>query len=310
LRAAVLGVSRSGPLRRVWRLLRGVCWLVSELVGSLLKYLYLASSAAGLGGKWLGRAAPLLLPLCAAAAAREGRLTVADAQRVGAALRRRARSRAALCAAAAAAAGAAATTNEGLRRSMVFNRKMVPLALEYNFHQWLLLPASEEERVAAFQRLHERHAPSVLAAILDLRGFYIKIGQVISSFGDSFVPTQFVDALSVLHDAAPAQPLERARAIVESELGVRMGSLFSSFDPEPLGSASIGQVHAATLRGGPDVVVKIQYPEAERFFTNDLRALKNFCRVFSPSNVELMEEIEKQFETEFDYRRDPPWRLF
>ena len=93
------------------------------------------------------------------------------------------------------------------------------------------------------------------------------------------------------------------RRLVESELGAPVEDLFSRFDLEkPLGAASIGQVHAATLRNGLEVVVKLQYPDAERFFRNDIRCLKGFCRVFSPENVELMEEIEKQFVTEFDYR--------
>ena len=51
-----------------------------------------------------------------------------------------------------------------------------------------------------------------------------------------------------------------------------------------------------------DVVVKLQYPDAQRFFRNDIRCLKAFCRAFAPENVELMEEIEKQFTTEFDYK--------
>jgi aarF domain-containing kinase len=76
---------------------------------------------------------------------------------------------------------------------------------------------------------------------------------------------------------------------------------FSQLD-RPLGAASIGQVHSATLANGLEVVVKLQYPDAERFFRNDIRCLKSFCRVFSPENVDLMEEIEKQFVTEFDYR--------
>lgn len=203
----------------------------------------------------------------------------------------------------AAVARAALAANEGLARTMRFNRKMVPLAIEYNFYRWLLEPASAAERKEIFGRLHARHAPEVLEAIYELRGFFVKIGQVISSFGDSFVPEAYVEALQVLQDAVPAQPGSYVRRLVESELGAPVEDLFSRFDLEkPLGAASIGQVHAATLRNGLEVVVKLQYPDAERFFRNDIRCLKGFCRVFSPENVELMEEIEKQFVTEFDYR--------
>ena len=56
---------------------------------------------------------------------------------------------------------------------------MMTWQVEYRFYQWLLKPAKEEERGRIFARLHARHAPEVLDAIYELRGFYIKIGQVI-----------------------------------------------------------------------------------------------------------------------------------
>jgi hypothetical protein len=206
-----------------------------------------------------------------------------------------------------AAARAALRSNEGLARSFAFNRKMVPMAVEYKLYRWLMRPAPQAERDATFKRLHDLHAPEVLAAIWELRGFYIKIGQVLSSFGDSFVPAQFVDALSALQDSAPAQPADHVRKLVESEIGAPLEEIFSSIDLDvPLGAASIGQVHAATLKNGLEVVVKVMYPDAERFFRNDIRCLKMFCRVFSPENVELMEEIEKQFGT-LEEHRDADW---
>jgi len=198
---------------------------------------------------------------------------------------------------------AALTCNEGLARSMVFNSKMVPLALEYRFYQWLLRPASNEEKRQTYARLHARYVPNVLAAVYKLRGFYVKIGQVISSFGDSFIPTEYVDALKVLQDKVPPQPPKYIKKVVEAELKAPIDDVFRSFDLEtPLGAASIGQVHAATLHNGLDVVVKLQYPDAEKFFRNDMECLKAFCAIFAPENVKLMEEIEKQFITEFDYR--------
>ena len=124
-----------------------------------------------------------------------------------------------------------------------------------------------------------------------------------SSFGDTFVPSEFVDALLVLQDSVPPQPASYIRELLEAELRAPIEEIFMSIDLEaPLGAASIGQVHAAKLRNGCDVVVKLQYPDAQRFFRNDIRCLKAFCRAFAPENVELMEEIEKQFTTEFDYK--------
>ena len=83
---------------------------------------------------------------------------------------------AALTMATVASARGSIRRNEGLQRSLKFNKKMAPMAIEYRFYQWLLAHADPAERKRVFKRLHQRHAPEVLAAIYELRGFYIKVG--------------------------------------------------------------------------------------------------------------------------------------
>ena len=91
----------------------------------------------------------------------------------------------------------------------------------------------------------------------------------------------------------PVQP-----EAIEAELGAPISEIFSDFCDEPLGAASIGQAHAATLRGsGLPVVVKVQFPEARKFFRIDMRTIKNFCLVASPANVAIMDEIEVHCKT-------------
>lgn len=71
----------------------------------------------------------------------------------------------------------------------------------------------------------------------------------------------------------------------------------------PIGCASIGQAHRATLRStGERVVVKVQNPEAERTFRGDVFALRTLVDVFMPQMSPAFDEITKQFATEFDYR--------
>jgi predicted unusual protein kinase regulating ubiquinone biosynthesis (AarF/ABC1/UbiB family) len=73
----------------------------------------------------------------------------------------------------------------------------------------------------------------------------VKIGQVFSSFGDAGVPRQFADSLAVLqHDSPARRPASYVRGVIERELGASVETLFSSFEDEPLGAASIGQVHS------------------------------------------------------------------
>ena len=79
--------------------------------------------------------------------------------------------------------------------------------------------------------------------------------------------------------------------------------VFSTFDEKPVGCASIGQVHRATLKStGERVVVKVQNPEAERTFRGDVFALKVLVDAFAPQFAPAFDEIAKQFATEFDYR--------
>ena len=311
--------ARLPPAASALRLLWEAARLAWRVVASAVRLLPTSASAAARSWQQssLARSAPAfmagLLPGLAALSVRDGHITRQAVRRGGARVVRVARRPKVLLTAAALASLLSLGGDEGVRRSLSFHSKMVPMAVEYRTLQWLLQPAkktplAEALRADRFQRLHERHAPEVFAKILELRGFYIKIGQVLSSFGDSFIPSQFVDSLSVLHDAAPTQDAQYVRDVIEEELGAKIDDLFEEFDETPLGAASIGQVHAARLRPyspaqpSLEVVVKVQFPDAERFFTNDVRTLRTFCRVFSPENVELMDEIERQFEFEFDYR--------
>jgi ubiquinone biosynthesis protein len=101
---------------------------------------------------------------------------------------------------------------------------------------------------------------------------YIKLGQIISS-GEGLFPPELVSEFKLCRDQVPAEPFDVVRGVVEADLGGRLDDLFSSFDPTPLAAASIAQVHAATLRTGEEVVVKVQRPSVARFVRKDLRVM-------------------------------------
>lgn len=109
---------------------------------------------------------------------------------------------------------------------------------------------------------------------------------------------------------APGQ----ARTIVEQSLGKPLEEVFSMWNDIPRGAASIGQVvqpfdvlanfskvHQAILLDGREVAVKVQFPRIENRFRSDLKTIKRFCTMALPQHVQPLEEIEKQFLTEFDY---------
>ncbi len=101
---------------------------------------------------------------------------------------------------------------------------------------------------------------------------YIKLGQIISS-GEGLFPAELVGEFKKCRDQVPAEPFSVVRQVVEADLGCRLEDLFTFFDPTPLAAASIAQVHAATLRTGEAVVVKVQRPAVAKFVRNDLRVM-------------------------------------
>lgn len=101
---------------------------------------------------------------------------------------------------------------------------------------------------------------------------YIKLGQIISS-GEGLFPAELVEEFKRCRDQVPAEPADAVRRTVEHDLGTRLDDVFAAFDAEPLAAASIAQVHAARLRTGEDVVVKVQRPDVSRLVHTDLRAM-------------------------------------
>ena len=101
---------------------------------------------------------------------------------------------------------------------------------------------------------------------------YIKLGQIISS-GEGLFPTELVDEFKKCRDQVPPEPFHVVRSVVESDLGHSLETVFSHFDRQPLAAASIAQVHAATLRDGTEVVVKVQRPSVGQLVHKDLRVM-------------------------------------
>ena len=123
-----------------------------------------------------------------------------------------------------------------------------------------------------------------------------------SNVGNAF-PKIWQDTMSVLQDQVPAQSFETIKSIVSAELD--WDATFSSFETTPIGAASIGQVHRAVLKEtGEHVVVKVCYPHVERLLKGDVRTIKLFAQLAQPVHVPALEEVEVQFATEFDYRRE------
>jgi ubiquinone biosynthesis protein len=122
------------------------------------------------------------------------------------------------------------------------------------------------------------HGERLRLALQELGPIYVKFGQILSTRRD-LLPPDIADELAQLQDAVPPFPGTEARAIVEQELGAPIDSLFAEFDEHALASASIAQVHAARLKTGESVVVKVVRPGIERQIERDLELLHAMARL-------------------------------
>ena len=152
--------------------------------------------------------------------------------------------------------------------------------------------------------LHAKYAPYVEATTLEMRGYYLKTAQLMST-RDDFVPAEYLRWLKKTQGEVPTTLREGEwRHIFETSTGRKMVDVFEWWDDLPLGIASIGEVHRARLIGGKEVVIKVQAPGVEATFRNDMANVQRFCRLAMQHMVPALEEQERQFLTEFDYVRE------
>jgi len=140
---------------------------------------------------------------------------------------------------------------------------------------------------------------------------FIKLGQLMSTRAD-FLPPAYIHALTRLQDKIDPFPFEQVEAIVSRELGVRISKAFSEFRSQPLATASMGQVHRATMLDGRAVVVKVQRPGIQEIITEDMEALEdiaNFLDKHTPWGKryefgKMLEEFRRSLWQELDYRQE------
>jgi len=177
--------------------------------------------------------------------------------------------------------------------------------LALRLRRWFLTPEGYQRRLLERHRINARR---VERAILELDGLFIKVGQLISILAN-FLPEEFRRELEGLQDAIPARPVEQIVARIEREFGQSPAVLFASWNPTPMASASLAQVHEARLHDGRRVAVKVQHADIDEIAQLDLTAIRRilgivqfFTRVRGLESYHS--EVSAMIHDELDFRKE------
>jgi ubiquinone biosynthesis protein len=151
-------------------------------------------------------------------------------------------------------------------------------------------------------------AERLCQALIELGPTFVKIGQFLSTRPD-MLPPEMMDELEKLQDTVPSYSPTRAIATIEAELGQPVARLFREFQTEPIAAASLGQVHAAVLPDGEQVVVKVQRPDIVELIELDLEIISDLARLAQERTnlgqnydlIELAWEFSTTLRRELDY---------
>lgn len=167
---------------------------------------------------------------------------------------------------------------------------------------------NKSKRAALWENAHERNAKRVLNLIIELEGLWVKLGQYLSTRAD-VLPEAYICLLKQLQDSLPPRPLKEVCRTIEKELGKSMDELFSNFVKTPLATASIAQVHCATLNDGQEVVVKVQHEGIKTIILEDLKNAKSIVDWIAWAEPQfdfnpMIDEWCKEAPKELDFNRE------
>ena len=142
------------------------------------------------------------------------------------------------------------------------------------FEEWGFAPniVGFLKAITIKQKNQDRPGKRLAAALQELGPAFIKLGQALSTRSD-LLGEDVAQDLALLRDRLPTFPTEVAIEVIESELGKKLNKLFKKFDEEPVGAASIAQVHFAEDLEGNKVAVKVLRPDIEKKFNRDVELL-------------------------------------
>ena len=175
-----------------------------------------------------------------------------------------------------------------------------PLKVFFLLAPWHLFPQPKLDR-----------GDRLRLALEELGPVFVKFGQILSTRRD-LLPDDMAESLKTLQDRVPPFPSDVARKIIETSLGAPVSELFKEFGPDPMASASVAQVHTATLLNGQDVVVKVLRPGIEKIIRQDLALMYLMANLLEKywtegkrlHPVEVVADYDSTIHDELDLQRE------
>ncbi len=166
--------------------------------------------------------------------------------------------------------------------------------------------SSEEEKEKKRKKAMKEQADYLVAEIGKLKGSIVKIGQMMALYGEHFLPEEVTQALNTLNNQTVALAWPAIKTQLQQQLGSKVDDL--TIDHEPLGTASLAQVHRATRKSdGMELVLKIQYPGVAEAIDSDMSLFKNMLKLtrIVPQTREFdqwFDEVREMMHREVNYQ--------
>ena len=214
--------------------------------------------------------------------------------------------------------GKAAAQRQNRKRHFIRYREIANVLVKYRLGDFIrifglesFLPFHWVPPTVSWRKESHTKSQRVRMAMEELGTTFVKMGQILSTRTD-VVPSDYAEELVKLQRSLTPLPIEVIEEVIQKELGRPLKEMFASFEPNPIGVASIGQAHAATLKNGTEVVVKVRKPGVIEQVTVDLEILRQVAVDATNDELDagqynfpnLIEEIADTMMGELDYMRE------
>lgn len=168
--------------------------------------------------------------------------------------------------------------------------------------------SSDEQKKEKWAELLRSQATQISGELGELKGSLMKAGQMLSMYGEYFLPPEANEILKSLQGQSPAVEWSQIESVLKSNLGELLSDL--EVDREPIGTASLGQVHKARIKSTDEIVaVKVQYPDLDKAVDSDLYAIRSFLSLLKilPRSIatdQIFSEVKEMLQQELDYGQE------